>query len=210
MPLTYLKDPDAIYERSFAIIREETHIDALPEAVQPIAVRLIHACGMIDILDDLRIAEEQPDAASAAIAAGKPVLADCEMVRSAIIRRNLPDATEIICTLNDPRAATIGREQSITRSAAAVSLWREHLAGSVVVIGNAPTALFALLEMIDAGAPKPAAIIAMPVGFVGAADSKAELHANPRGIPYATVLGRRGGSAMAAGAFNALFARHRQ
>ena len=208
--MDYLKDPDAIYERSFAIIREEASIDALPVAIQPIAVRLIHACGMIDVLVDLRISEDLPTAARAAIAAGKPVLADCEMVRSAIIRRNLPDTAQIICTLNDPRAATIGLEQSITRSAAAVSLWREHLAGSVVVIGNAPTALFALLEMIDAGAPKPAAIFAMPVGFVGAAESKAKLNANPRGTAYATILGRRGGSAMAAAAFNALFARQRQ
>ncbi len=210
MPLAYLKDPDAIYQRSFAIIREEAAVDALPEAIQPIAVRLIHACGMTDVLDDLRISEDLPDAARAALTAGKPVLADCEMVRSAIIRRNLPEQVEIICTLNDPGAAAIGREQSITRSAAAVALWREHLAGAVVVIGNAPTALFALLETIDAGAPKPAAIIAMPVGFVGAVESKTELHGKPRGIPYATILGRRGGSAMAAGAFNALFARHRQ
>jgi precorrin-8X/cobalt-precorrin-8 methylmutase len=208
--MDYLKDPDAIYERSFAIIREEASIDALPVAIQPIAVRLIHACGMIDVLVDLRISEDLPTAARAAIAAGKPVLADCEMVRSAIIRRNLPDTAQIICTLNDPRAAAIGLEQSITRSAAAVALWREHLAGSVVVIGNAPTALFALLEMIDAGAPKPAAIFAMPVGFVGAAESKAKLNANPRGTAYATILGRRGGSAMAAAAFNALFARQRQ
>jgi precorrin-8X/cobalt-precorrin-8 methylmutase len=132
------------------------------------------------------------------------------MVRSAIIRRTLPDDCEIICTLNDPRAADIGRTLSITRSAAAVSLWRDHLEGAIVVIGNAPTALFALLEAIDAGAPRPAAIIAMPVGFVGAAESKAELVQGARGIPYATVLGRRGGSAMAAGAFNALFARQRQ
>ena len=208
--MDYLKDPDAIYQRSFAIIREEAPIDALPEAVQPIAVRLIHACGMTDVLNDLRISEDLPEVARTAIANGKPVLADCEMVRSALIRRYLPEQSELICTLNDPRAAAIGREQSITRSAAAVSLWREHLDDSVVVIGNAPTALFAMLEMIDAGAPKPAAIIAMPVGFVGAAESKAELHANPRGIPHATILGRRGGSAMAAGAFNALFARHRQ
>lgn len=208
--MDYLKDPDVIYERSFAIIRDEAPIDTLPEAVQPVAVRLIHACGMIDVLDDLRITHDLPDAARGAVAKGKPVLADCEMVRSAIIRRYLPDTSKLICTLNDPRAAEIGQAQSITRSAAAVSLWRDYLDGAVVVIGNAPTALFTLLEMIDASAPKPAAIIAMPVGFVGATESKAELHNNPRGIPYATILGRRGGSAMAAGAFNALFARQRQ
>lgn len=208
--MDYIRDPDAIYARSFAIIRKEAPIDRLAEAIQPVAVRLIHACGMIDVLDDLQISADLPGAARAAVNAGKPVLADCEMVRSAIIRRYLPETSELICTLNDPRAAEIGREKSITRSGAAVTLWGDHLAGAVVVIGNAPTALFGLLEMIDAGAPKPAAIIGMPVGFVGAAESKAELHANPRGIPYATILGRRGGSAMAAGAFNALFARQRQ
>ena len=208
--MDYIRDPDAIYARSFAIIREEAPIDRLPEAIQPVAVRLIHACGMIDVLDDLEISDALPEAAKAAVNAGKPVLADCEMVRSAIIRRYLPKTSELICTLNDPRAAEIGRERSITRSGAAVTLWRGHLDGAVVVIGNAPTALFGLLEIIDAGATKPAAIIAMPVGFVGAAESKAEVHANPRGIPYATILGRRGGSARAAGAFNALFARQRQ
>lgn len=208
--MDYIRDPDAIYARSFAIIREEAPIDRLPEAIQPVAVRLIHACGMIDVLDDLQISPGLPEAAKAAVNAGKPVLADCEMVRSAIIRRYLPETSELICTLNHPRASEIGRERSITRSGAAVTLWQDHLEGAVVVIGNAPTALFGLLEMIDAGAPKPAAIIGMPVGFVGAAESKHELHANPRGIPYATILGRRGGSAMAAGAFNALFARERQ
>ncbi len=206
--MDYLRNPDEIYARSFAIIRQEAAIDRLSETVQPIAVRLIHACGMTDIIDDLVIGDDLPAAARAAVSAGKPVLADCEMVRSAIIRRYLPRPSEIICTLNDPRVADIGRQQQITRSAAAVSLWQDHLAGAVVVLGNAPTALFRLLELLDAGATKPAAIIAMPVGFVGAAESKQELHSNPRGVPYATVLGRRGGSAMAAGAFNALFARH--
>ena len=208
--MDYLKDPDAIYQRSFATIRAEAPIDQLAEAIQPIAVRVIHACGMIDVLEDLHVSPELPGAVRSAITAGKPVLADCEMVRSAVIRRYLPESSELICTLNDPRAAELGRDRSITRSAAAVSLWRDHLDGAVAVIGNAPTALFALLEMIDAGAPKPAAIIAMPVGFVGAAESKAELHANSRGVPYATLIGRRGGSAMTAGAFNAIFARQRQ
>lgn len=210
MPMSYLKDPEAIYRRSFEIIRDEAPVGRFPEDVQPIAVRLIHACGMIDVIDDLEISPDLATAARAAIGAGNPVLCDCEMVRSAIIRRNLPEHTEVICTLNDPRAAALGRDMATTRSAAAVQLWQEHLNGAVAVIGNAPTALFALLEMIDAGAPKPAAIIAMPVGFVGAAESKDELVANPRGIAHATVTGRRGGSAMAAAAFNALFARHRQ
>ena len=208
--MQYLRNPDAIYARSFAIIREEAPIDRLTEPVQPIAVRLIHACGMTDVLNDLRVANDLPDAVRGAIATGRSVLADCEMVKSAVIRRNLPKNNEVVCTLNNQRAAQIGRERSITRSAAAVSLWRDQLDGAVVIIGNAPTALFALLEMVDAGADKPAAIFALPVGFVGAADSKQELHDNPRGIPYATILGRRGGSAMAAAAFNAVFAKQRQ
>ncbi len=208
--MDYLRDPDTIYARSFAIIREEAPLDRLPDAVQPVAVRLIHACGMIDVLDDLQISEELPVAVRNAVSSGKPILADCEMVKAAVIRRNLPETCQVICTLNDPRAADVGFQQSITRSAAAVSLWRDHLTGAVVIIGNAPTALFALLEMIDAGAERPAAIIAMPVGFVGATEAKHELHVNSRGVPYATILGRRGGSAMAAAAFNALFARQRQ
>lgn len=202
----YLKDPAAIYERSFAIIGEEADLSSVPEPLRPIALRLIHACGMTDILPDLRLSGDVGSTLRAAVAAGRPILADCEMLRAAIIRRQLPPETEVICTLNDPAAAEHGRRLGITRSAAAVSLWRPRLAGAVAVIGNAPTALFALLELIDAGAPKPAAIVAFPVGFVGAAEAKAELAANPRGIPFATLLGRRGGSAMAAAVVNAIFA----
>ena len=202
----YLNDPDAIYARSFAIIAEEVDLSGVPASLRPVALRLIHACGMTDILPDLRITEDMVAAVSAALAFGRPLLADCEMLKSAIIARNLPPATEIICTLNHTQAAERGRRLGITRSGAAVALWEPHLEGAVACIGNAPTALFALMEMIDAGGPKPAAIIAFPVGFVGAAEAKAELASNPRGIPFATLLGRRGGSAMAAAAINAIFA----
>jgi precorrin-8X/cobalt-precorrin-8 methylmutase len=194
--IAYLRDPAAIYAQSFATIRAETDFSALPENARAIATRVIHACGMTDIVGELRIT---PDFAAAALQA-RVVLTDAEMVRHGIIAKGL----NVICTLNDPAARDIGIAASTTRSAAAVELWRPHLAGSLVVIGNAPTALFALLEMIDAGAPKPAAIAAFPVGFVGAAESKAELVANPRGVPYAALLGRRGGSAMAAAVVNAL------
>jgi len=196
----YLRDPAAIYKRSFEIIRTETDFSGLPEDAEPVATRIVHACGMPEIVADLRITPDFMRAAKAAIAAGKPVLVDAEMVHHGIIGKQL----NVICTLNDPRAREIGIATGTTRSAASVELWRDHLEGAIAVIGNAPTALFALLEMIDAGGPKPAAIVGFPVGFVGAAESKDEIHANPRGIPYATLLGRRGGSAMAAAVVNAL------
>ena len=198
--MDYLRDPAAIYRRSFEIIRAETDFSQLPADAEPIATRIIHACGMPDIAPDLRISSDFVTAAQGALAAGTTVLVDVEMVRHGIIDKQL----NVICTLNDPRAREVGLATGNTRSAAAVEFWRDRLAGSIAVIGNAPTALFALLEMIDAGAPKPAAIVGFPVGFVGAAESKDELHANPRGIPYAALLGRRGGSAMAASVINAL------
>ena len=196
----YLRDPAAIYRRSFEIIRAEADFSGLPPDAEPVATRIIHACGMPEIVSDLRISTDFVSAARSAIAAGKPVLVDAEMVGQGIIDRQLV----IVCTLNDPRARELGLARGTTRSAAAVELWRDRLDGAIAVIGNAPTALFALLELIDAGAPKPAAIVGFPVGFVGAAESKDELHANPRGIPHATLLGRRGGSAMAAATVNAL------
>jgi precorrin-8X/cobalt-precorrin-8 methylmutase len=198
--MDYLRDPAAIYRRSFEIIRAETDFSQLPADAEPIATRIIHACGMPEIAQDLRISSDFVISAQGALAAGKAVLVDVEMVRHGIIDKQL----NVVCTLNDPRAREVGMATGNTRSAAAVEFWRDHLAGSIAVIGNAPTALFALLEMIDAGAPKPAAIVGFPVGFVGAAESKDELHANPRGIPYAALLGRRGGSAMAASVINAL------
>jgi precorrin-8X/cobalt-precorrin-8 methylmutase len=198
--IDYLRDPQAIYAKSFATIRAEVNFMSLPENARAIATRIIHSCGMTDVMQDLRITPDFAGAASTAISNGRPIIVDAEMVRHGIIGKGL----NVICTLNDPRARDIGIAASTTRSAAAVELWRPHLEGSLVVIGNAPTALFALLEMIDAGAPRPAAIAAFPVGFVGAAESKDELAANPRGIPFATVLGRRGGSAMAAAVVNAI------
>ena len=196
--MEYLRDPSEIYAKSFATIRSEADLSSLPDNAEAIAIRIVHACGMVDILDDLRISPAFAEAATRALE--RPVLTDAEMVRHGVIDKKL----QIICTLNDPRAKEIGLASQTTRSAAAVELWKPHLEGALVVIGNAPTALFRLLELIDEGYPKPAAIAAFPVGFVGAAESKDELVKNPRGIPYATVLGRRGGSAMAAAAINAL------
>lgn len=200
----YEKDPQAIYEKSFATVRAEADLSAVPAAMEPIAVRMIHACGMPDIVRDLRFDPLVAGASQAALRDGAPVLADCEAVASAITRKFLPAGNEIICTLNDDRTLKLASTLNTTRSAAAVTLWKDRLAGSIVVIGNAPTTLFALLEMLDGDAPQPAAIIATPVGFVGAAESKQELASNPRGIPYLTLLGRRGGSAMAAAALNAI------
>ncbi len=198
--MDYLRDPKAIYARSFDIIRAEADFSALPKDAAAIATRIVHACGMPEIVPDLRISADFRAAALKAIQNGFPILVDAEMVRHGIIDKSL----NVVCTLNDPAARDIGTERKITRSAAAVELWKPLLKGALVIIGNAPTALFALLELLDSKAPKPAAIAAFPVGFVGAAESKAELHANSRGIPYATLLGRKGGSAMAAAVVNAL------
>jgi precorrin-8X/cobalt-precorrin-8 methylmutase len=200
--MDYLRDPQAIYDRSFAIIREEAKLDALGPREQKIAIRMIHACGMTDLTDDLVISDGFVDAALAAMTGGKTVYVDAEMVKHGIIARHLSAKNNIICILNDPRAREIGMAKGITRSAAAVELW--DIAGAIVVIGNAPTALFRLLELVDAGAAKPAALVACPVGFVGAAESKAEVIAHSRGIPFVSVRGRRGGSAMAAAVINAL------
>jgi precorrin-8X/cobalt-precorrin-8 methylmutase len=202
----YLRDPQAIYRRSFAIIREEAALGGLPPDIAAIAIRLMHASGMTDLAGDLRFDARVGDAVRGALTAGAPVFADCEMAKAAIIARFLPAATELLCTLNDPAVPALAEAHGTTRSAAAVRLWLPRLAGSIVVIGNAPTALFSLIERLDEGAPRPAAIIAMPVGFVGAAESKAELAANPRGVPFVTLLGRRGGSAMAGAALNAIVA----
>ncbi len=196
--MDYIRDPSAIYEKSFAIIRSEADFSGLPTSAEAIAIRIIHACGMTDIVGDLRISADFVEVATNALA--KPILTDAEMLRHGIIDKKL----NVICTLNDPRAREIGISKRTTRSAAAVELWKSDLEGALVVIGNAPTALYALLEMIDAGGPRPAAIAAFPVGFVGAAESKEELFRNSRGIPFATVLGRRGGSAMAAACVNGL------
>ena len=202
--MSYLKDPAAIYERSFAMVRDEADLSGLPPALEPVAVRLMHACGMTDLVADLRFDDGVADAAVSALSNGCTIFADCEMAARAIIGSALPPDCEVVCTLNRDSVPGLAKVQGTTRSAAAVSLWSERLDGAIVVIGNAPTALFALLELIDAGAPKPAAILGFPVGFVGAAESKQELADNPRGIPFITLLGRRGGSAMAGAALNAI------
>ena len=200
--LEYLKDPQAIYDASFSIVRAEANLDCLPASLESVAVRMIHACGMVDIVDDLRCDPGVVKAASEALKSGAPVITDCEAVAAAVTRAFLPSNNKIICTLNDAQTPTLAQSLATTRSAAAVGLWETE--GAIIVIGNAPTALFALLELLDGGAAKPAAILATPVGFVGAAESKAELANDARGVPYLTLLGRRGGSAMAAAALNAI------
>ncbi|HUF55141.1 MAG TPA: precorrin-8X methylmutase [Thermohalobaculum sp.] len=206
MPLRYERDPASIYAQSFATVEAEARLDHLPADLRGVAVRLVHACGMTDVPNRLAWSDDVARAARAALAAGRPVLCDCEMVASGIIRARLPAANPVLCTLNERRVPARARAIGNTRSAAAVELWAGHLAGAVVAIGNAPTALFHLLELIDAGAPRPAAILGFPVGFVGAAESKAELARDPRGAAFLTLRGRRGGSAMAAAAVNALAA----
>ena len=199
----YLRDPDAIYAQSFAIIEREADLSRFTGPIRDVVIRMIHACGMVDIAADIRVDGDVVGAANAALANRAPILCDAEAVRSAIIARNLR-GNDLVVTLNDAVVPDLAMQRATTRSAAAVELWRDRLAGSVVVIGNAPTALFRLLELLDAGAPKPAAIIAAPVGFVGAAESKLALTESRHAIPYITLLGRRGGSAIAAAALNAI------
>ena len=199
----YLRDPEAIYRRSFEIVRRESDLDDLPPDVAEIAARLVHACGMPDIVADLRFSPDLAGAAAGALVAGAPILADCRMVAEGVIAARLPADNPVLCTLTDERVAALARAGATTRSAVAVELWRDSLAGAVVAIGNAPTALFRLLELLHEGAPRPAAICAFPVGFVGAAESKDALVAADLGVPYITLLGRRGGSALAAAAVNA-------
>ncbi len=202
--MDYLRDPDAIYQQSFATIAAEADLARLPEALRGVAARMIHASGMIDLVDDIAADPRAPRAVADALAAGAPVLCDCEMVRSGVIRRLLPAGNELVLTLNQPDVPGLAERLGTTRSAAAVDLWRQRLGGAVVLIGNAPTALFHLLELLAGGAARPAAIIATPVGFVGAAESKAALVQDAHGVPYITVRGRRGGSAIAAAALNAV------
>jgi precorrin-8X/cobalt-precorrin-8 methylmutase len=200
----YEKDPAAIYAQSFATVREEVRIDRFPADVQGLIIRLVHACGMVEIADRLAFSPGAGRAGRAALAAGAPILCDCEMVAAGIIRRRLPAGNEVIVTLNDPAVPGLAAGIGTTRSAAAVELWHDRIGGAVVAVGNAPTALFHLLERLDAGWPPPALILGFPVGFVGAAESKAELVARPRGAAYIALRGRKGGSAMAAAAVNAL------
>ena len=203
-PLAYLREGAAIYERSFAIIRQEADLAAFSPDEAEIVVRMIHACGVVEAARHIGFGGDLVGAARRALATGAPILCDAEMVAHGITRARLPAHNDVICTLRDARVPPLACEHRTTRSAAALELWGERLAGAVVAIGNAPTALFRLLEMLAAGAAKPAAIIGVPVGFVGAAESKAALAADRHGVPFLVVRGRMGGSAMAAAAVNAL------
>ena len=202
----YLKDPAAIYAESFATVRAEARLDRFEAGMQALAIRVIHACGMVEVADRLAFSDGAFEAGAKALAAGAPILCDCEMVGAGIIRRNLGAGNDVVVTLNDARVPEMAARLGTTRSAAAVDLWEERLGGAVVAIGNAPTALFHLLDRIEAGFPRPAVILGFPVGFVGAAESKAELAANPRGCEFVALRGRRGGSAIASAAVNALAA----
>jgi precorrin-8X/cobalt-precorrin-8 methylmutase len=199
----YIREGAEIYRRSFAIIRAEADLSRFSGTAERVVVRMIHACGMTDLPRDVDLSPEFADVAEAALKRGAPILCDAKMVANGITRARLPASNEVICTLDDPRVPALAAELGNTRSAAAMELWRERLEGALVVFGNAPTALFHLLEMLDAGAPKPAAVIGIPVGFIGAAESKEALARDGR-VPYLVVHGRRGGSAMAAAAVNAL------
>jgi precorrin-8X/cobalt-precorrin-8 methylmutase len=200
----YERDGAAIYRASFAAIRREADLSGVPAALERVAVRMIHACGMTDLVSDLAWSADFAAEAEAALAAGAPVLCDSSMVAAGITRSRLPARNDVLCVLHDPRAAGLAARLGTTRTAAAVELWRDRLEGALVAIGNAPTALFHLLGMVTAGAPRPAAVVGVPVGFVGAAESKAALAASPLQIPFLVVHGRRGGSAIACAAVNAL------
>ncbi len=204
MSLSYLKDPEAIYAASFATIGREVDFSGLPDELVPVATRLIHACGMTDVIEDLSYSPDVATATRAALSKGAAILADCEMVKSGITAKFLLCNNEVICTLNRDNVPELAHILNTTRSAAAVDLWQPFLKGAIVVIGNAPTALFRVLELLEQGAPKPAAILGFPVGFVGAAESKAALAENSYNVPFICLHGRRGGSAMASGAVNAL------
>lgn len=202
--LDYIRDGAEIYRRSFGIIRAEACLEGLPADLASVAVRLIHTCGMTDIVDDLEASPQAGAIGRTALEAGCPILCDAQMVAEGITRKRLPADNEVVCTLNAPEVAMIAQKIGNTRSAAALDLWRPHVEGAIVAIGNAPTALFRLLELLDEGLPKPALILGFPVGFVGAVESKTTLATDSRGVPFITLRGRRGGSAIAAAAVNAL------
>ncbi|MBB4482553.1 precorrin-8X methylmutase [Rhizobium etli] len=200
----YIRSGDAIYERSFAIIRAEADLSRFTEEQAEIAVRMIHACGLVEAAEHFVFSADVVSAAREALKSGAPIFCDAEMVAQGVTRARLPAMNEVICTLRDPATPELAVKAGNTRSAAAMHLWLDRLGGSIVAIGNAPTALFHLLELLRDGAPKPAAILGMPVGFVGAAESKDALAENSYGVPFAIVRGRLGGSAMTAAAINAL------
>jgi precorrin-8X/cobalt-precorrin-8 methylmutase len=200
----YEKDGASIYRQSFATIRSEADLAGLPADVSQVAVRMIHACGMVDLVRDLAHTPDVVARAREALRAGAPIFCDVQMVASGVTRKRLPADNDVLCTLSDPAVPELAAKLGTTRSAAALELWRDRLEGSVVAVGNAPTALFRLLEMIEEGAPRPAAVIGVPVGFIGAAESKDALAAHPSGLEHLVVRGRRGGSAIAAAALNAI------
>ena len=200
----YVTDGQEIYRRSFATIRAEARLDHLPESARVVAVRMVHASGDVDLTEHIAVHPGLVDAARGALRAGAPILTDAHMIASGITRARLPRDNEVVCTLRDDRVPALAKEWGTTRSAAAVSLWGDRLEGAVVAIGNAPTALFHLLELIADGGPRPAAVIGIPVGFIGSAESKVALAENPFDVPWLVVHGRRGGSALAASAVNAL------
>ena len=199
----YIKDPAEIYRQSFATVEHEAGLGDLPCDMRPVATRLIHSCGMIDVIDDLEFSESAIKNGKAALLSGCPIYTDVEMVKAGIIERLLPSENKLLCTLNDERVPSHAKAIGNTRSAAAVDFW-EDIEGAIVVIGNAPTALFRLLERIEDCAPKPALVIGIPVGFIGAVESKQALSANTSDLDFITVHGRRGGSAMASSVLNAL------
>ncbi|MEW2169949.1 precorrin-8X methylmutase [Streptomyces sp. NPDC007027] len=200
----YEKDGPAIYRQSFATIRAEADLAGLPADVSQVAVRMIHACGMVDLVSDLAFSPNAVADARAALRGGAPILCDVAMVASGVTRKRLPADNDVVCTLSDPSVPGLAARMGTTRSAAALELWRDRMEGAVVAVGNAPTALFRLLEMIEEGAPRPAAVIGVPVGFVGAMESKEALAGHPSGLEHLIVRGRRGGSAIAAAALNAI------
>jgi precorrin-8X/cobalt-precorrin-8 methylmutase len=200
--MEYVRDGAEIYRRSFATIRAEADLSGLPADVARVAVRMIHACGMVDLAGDIGFSAGVVTAARKALLDGAPVFCDAEMVASGVTRKRLPAGNEVICTLRDPSVPALAARLANTRSAAALDLWGDRLGGAVVAIGNAPTALFRLLEMVAAGAPRPAAVLGIPVGFIGAAESKDALAGSD--LEFLVVRGRRGGSAITAAAVNAL------
>jgi precorrin-8X/cobalt-precorrin-8 methylmutase len=202
--MDYLRDPEEIVRRSFAAIRRETDLSGVPDDLTTVALRVVHACAMPDIVAELAWSPGAGAAGRAALQSGAPLLVDTEMLRHGITTARLPAHNRVICTIDDPVTAALAQRRGTTRSAAALELWRPYLEAAVVAIGNAPTALFHLLEMLSAGAPRPALIVAMPPGFIGAAEAKEALIEAPFDVPYLTLRGRRGGTACAAAAINAL------
>ncbi|WP_187352184.1 precorrin-8X methylmutase [Allosaccharopolyspora coralli] len=200
----YIRNGPEIYRHSFATIRSEARLDTLPTDIAQVAVRMIHACGMVDLVDDIAYSDGVVQQARTALRAGAPILCDAEMVAAGVTRKRLPADNEVLCSLSEPQVPKLAERLDTTRSAAALDLWGDRLDGAVVAVGNAPTALFRLLELLQAGAPRPAAVLGIPVGFVGAVESKQALVHHRSGVPFLVVHGRRGGSAMAVAALNAI------